>query len=62
MCVDKAFYLFMATVIAIGTYLGFTGIIFGFYLLAFVVLMLVVRAATNFCPSHWLFSKFLKPC
>lgn len=29
---------------------------------SFVIIMMIVWAVTNFCPSSWLLSKILPPC
>ena len=52
----------MATVISIGAYLLYSGSMIGLAVLGFVVLMLVVWAFTNFCPSVFMLGRLLKPC
>ena len=63
MCLDRVHRFMMAFVIGIGTYLVATGITEGLFVLYFVIGMLVIFGATNFCPSVWMMQKIgLKKC
>ena len=62
MCAEKLQRLMMASVLVLaGVLLGF-GSIYGFILLGFTVVMIVVWAITDFCPSIWALTKFFGHC
>ncbi|MDT8447933.1 MAG: DUF2892 domain-containing protein [bacterium] len=63
MCVDRVHRFLMASVLGLGAFLIHQSSPFGEYILWFVVGMLVVFGATNFCPSVWIMKKLgLKSC
>ena len=57
MCAEKIHRWLMATVIAIATGLVYNNIQEGVYLLIFVVGMIIVWAAIDFCPSLYIIKK-----
>jgi len=62
MCAERIQRLIMATVLLISTYLLTIGSIWGLVLQGFVIVMIVIWALTDFCPSIWMLKKFTKPC
>ena len=63
MCVERVQRFLTATMLLLITALALNGF---FYLSVglqiFVIAMLMVWAATNFCPSIWVLNKILPPC
>jgi len=62
MCAEKLQRLMMAGVIALAWFLISMGSVYGSLLLGFVVVMIVVWAITDFCPSIWVLSKVFGRC
>ncbi len=62
MCAEKLQRLMMAGVIALSWFLISIGSVYGSILLGFVVVMIVVWAITDFCPSIWVLSKLFGRC
>ena len=63
MCLERVHRFLMAGVIGLAATLLTIGFGAGIYLVWFVVAMLIVWGATNFCPSVWMMKKTgLKPC
>jgi hypothetical protein len=53
----------MAAMISLAAVLAVAGSGFALAILGFMVVMLVVWALTNFCPSSWMMKKIgLQPC
>lgn len=61
-CAEKLQRLMMAGVIALAWFLISSGSVYGSFLLGFVVVMIVVWAITDFCPSIWVLSKLVGRC
>ncbi|MCK9257554.1 MAG: phosphoribosylaminoimidazole synthetase [Sulfurospirillaceae bacterium] len=63
MCVERVQRFLTAAMLLLITALALNGF---FYLSVglqiFVIAMLMVWAATNFCPSIWVLNKILPPC
>ena len=63
MCAERLQRFLMATVIALGTWLFYTGVSAGFYLLLFVIGMIVAWGIFDFCPSIFFIKKLgASPC
>jgi len=62
MCAEKLQRLLMATVLLVAFYFMSIGSIIGVVLQLFVITMIIVWAATDFCPSIWIFSKLFGNC
>ncbi len=63
LCAEKIHRLLMAIMVSICMVLFVTGATqIAVVLQTFIVIMLLVWAFTDFCPSLWMFSKTLKPC
>jgi hypothetical protein len=65
MCAEKIQRFLMAIVLTVALVLmamgpGFIG--YGVILQTFVILMVIVWAVTDFCPSIWLFKKLFGSC
>jgi len=63
MCAEKIQRFLMAIVLTISMALfseGFT--LYGMILQGFVILMIIVWAIKDFCPSLWVFSKLFGNC
>jgi hypothetical protein len=63
MCAEKIQRFLMAVVLTISMALfaqGFT--LYGMVLQGFVILMILVWAIKDFCPSIWVFSKLFGKC
>lgn len=63
MCAEKIQRLLMAIVLSVSLFLfaqGFT--LYGMILQAFVILMIIVWAIKDFCPSLWIFTKLFGKC
>lgn len=62
MCVEKVQRLMMATVLALSFYFYSVMSVLGPVLLGFVILMVIVWAITDFCPSIWILGKIMPKC
>ena len=63
MCVSKIQRLMTAIVLGLVLFLGLTdNITAAIILQVFVIIMMIVWAVTNFCPSIWVLKKLLPPC
>jgi len=62
MCAQKFQRLLMAIMLSIATYLMSSGNIIGFVLQVFIIVMILVWAITDFCPSLFIFKKIFKNC
>ncbi len=62
MCAERIQRFIMAAVLLLAGYLLTICSFWGLLLQGFVVLMIVVWAITDFCPSIWMLKKFTKPC
>jgi uncharacterized membrane protein len=63
MCAEKIQRLLMAIVLTLSMVLfaqGFTS--YGMILQGFVILMIVIWAIKDFCPSLWVFDKLFGSC
>jgi len=64
MCVERVQRIMMAIVLSISFYCftipGLNSI--GLLILGFVIVMIVVWAITDFCPSIWMLSKIMPKC
>lgn len=63
MCAEKIQRFLMAIVLTLVMFLfsqGFT--LYGMILQGFVILMILVWAITDFCPSLWVFGKLFGKC
>jgi len=62
MCAEKMQRILMAIVLIIAMYFMSIGSIIGFILQGFVIVMVIVWAITDFCPSLWAFGKMFGNC
>ena len=63
MCADKIHRFLMAFVLTVTMLLFAMGMVqAGVVLQTLVIIMIVVWAFTDFCPSLWLFKKIFEPC
>ena len=62
MCAEKLQRLLMATVLLVAFYFMSIGSVIGMILQLFVIAMIIVWAATDFCPSLWIFGKIFGHC
>ena len=62
LCAERLQRLLMALVLLIGCSLMYLGSIYGVIILGGVIVMIVLWAITDFCPSIWLFSKLFGKC
>ena len=62
MCAQKLQRLLIAIVLSVATYLMSQGNIVGFIMQAIVIVIVLVWAITDFCPSLFLFDKLFKNC
>ena len=63
MCGDRAQRILMAVMLGLSMYLFITGQIqFGVLLQTFIIIMILIFAFTNFCPSLWFFNKIFGEC
>ncbi|HEX5623141.1 MAG TPA: phosphoribosylaminoimidazole synthetase [Sulfuricurvum sp.] len=63
MCAEKIQRLLMAIVLTISMVLFMEGYTqYGIFLQSFVILMIVVWAIKDFCPSLWGFTKIFGSC
>lgn len=63
MCAERLQRFLMAAVISLGTWLIYTGVSEGYYLLLFVIGMIVAWGIFDFCPSIFFIKKLgARPC
>lgn len=62
LCAEKLQRLMMASVLVLAGVLLSFGSIYGFILLGFTVVMIVIWAIIDFCPSIWLLTKIFGHC
>ncbi len=62
LCAEKLQRLMMAGVLLLAYFLISIGSIYGTILLAFTIVMIIIWAITDFCPSIWLLTKFFGHC
>lgn len=62
MCAEKIQRVVMAVVLLVSMYLLTIGSVWGIVLQLFIVVMLLVWAATNFCPGLWVMQKAFGKC
>jgi len=62
MCAEKIQRLMMAAMIALASFLLIQASIWGVVLMGFIILMIVVWAITDFCPSIWMLGKIVGHC
>ncbi len=61
-CAEKLQRLMMAVVLMIAYALISMGSIYGTILLIFTIVMILIWAITDFCPSIWLLTKLFGHC
>jgi len=61
-CAEKLQRLMMAGVLGIAWFLVSIGSVYGHALMGFVIVMVVVWAITDFCPSIWMLAKVFGRC
>jgi len=63
MCVSRIQRLMTSIVLGLVLFLGLTNnVSLAIALQVFVIIMMIVWAVTNFCPSIWILKKLLPPC
>ena len=62
MCAETLQRVLMAFVLSISLYFLTVGSIIGIILQVFVIIMILVWAFTNFCPSLYIFEKIFGRC
>jgi hypothetical protein len=62
MCAERLQRIVMAIMILISMYLITIGSVVGVILQGFIVVMILIWAVTNFCPSVWMFEKIFGKC
>jgi hypothetical protein len=62
MCAERLQRIVMAIMILISMYLITIGSVIGIVLQGFIVVMILIWAITNFCPSVWMFEKIFGKC
>jgi hypothetical protein len=62
MCAERLQRIVMAVMILISMYLITIGSVVGVILQGFIVVMILIWAVTNFCPSVWMFEKIFGKC
>lgn len=62
MCAEKLQRILMAIVLIVSLFLTLNGSVVGIVLQTFVILMILVWAFTDFCPSLWAFKKMFGSC
>ena len=63
MCVSRIQRLMTSIVLGLVLFLGLTGnVTLAIALQSFVIIMMIIWAITNFCPSIWVLEKLLPPC
>lgn len=63
MCAERIQRFLMAIVLTVSMFLFAAGMVqAGVVLQSLVILMIIVWALTDFCPSLWLFRRIFGPC
>ena len=63
MCASRIQRLMTSMVLGLVLFLGLTdNVSLAIALQVFVIIMMIVWAVTNFCPSIWILKKLLPPC
>ncbi len=63
MCAERMQRILTSIMLTLILILGVKGYTTAFVILqAFVIVMMLIWAFTNFCPSIWFFKKILPPC
>lgn len=62
MCAERLQRFLMAIVLCVAFYFMSIGSVIGMVLQLFVIAMIIVWAATDFCPSLWIFGKIFGHC
>ena len=62
LCAEKLQRLMTASVLLLAYFLISIGSIYGTIILAFTIVMIVIWAITDFCPSIWLLTKLVGHC
>ena len=63
MCIERVHRILMTIMLGISAALLLSGSAIGYAVMGFMAGMLLLWAATNFCPSLWIMSKLgIKPC
>ncbi|NWF67373.1 MAG: phosphoribosylaminoimidazole synthetase [Campylobacterales bacterium] len=62
MCAEKIQRILMAIVLTLALYFMSIGSVIGFILQVFVIVMVIIWAFTDFCPSLWFFGKTFGKC
>ncbi len=62
MCAEKIQRFLMAFVLLVAFYFMSIGSVIGTVLQLFVILMIIVWAISDFCPSLWIFGKIFGHC
>lgn len=62
MCAEKLQRILMAIVLTVSLFLLINGSGIGIVLQIFVIVMVLVWALTDFCPSLWAFKKMFGTC
>lgn len=62
MCAEKLQRILMAMVLTVSLFLLINGSVIGIVLQIFVIVMILVWAFTDFCPSLWAFEKMFGTC
>lgn len=62
LCAEKLQRLMMSAVLLLAYFLMSIGSPYGGILVLFTIVMILVWAITDFCPSIWLFTKFFGHC
>ncbi len=63
MCAERVQRILMAIMIGVTLFLFYKGLtLFANIIGGFIILMILIWAFTNFCPSIWVFKKIFGPC
>ena len=62
MCAEKLQRILMAIVLTVSLFLLINGSVIGILLQSFVIVMILIWALTDFCPSLWTFEKMFGAC
>jgi hypothetical protein len=62
MCAERMQRIVMAIMIMLTMYLVSVANPLGIVLTGFIVVMILIWAVTNFCPSIWMFEKIFGKC
>jgi len=62
LCAEKLQRLMMASVLLLAYFLMSIGSIYGMILVIFTIVMIVIWAITDFCPSIWILTKLFGHC